>query len=1532
MKVTNFAIHHSTAVFVLIACIIIGGIGAYKTIPKEAAPDVQIPVVIVSTAYFGVSPADIETLVTQPLEKEFKGLRDLDKMTSTSAESVSLVTLEFDPEVDIDEALQKVRDRVDKAKPDLPGDAEDPEIIEINASDWPVLIANVSGDMDLVRLKELGEELQDDIEGVSGVLRVDLTGGVEREIQINVDPDKLEHHKVSLNQVIGAIQRENVNLPGGSLEMGAMQYTVRVPGEFEEVPPMADIVVKSPEGEPVFLDDVATVKDGFKEPKTRSRLTTWREDENGVRQAVTQPNISLAVVKRAGENIIDIAQETKSIIDDYEQRYASDGLEVVVLNDMSTEIEASVRELENNIISGLVLVLLVLFFFMGGARNALFVAISIPMSMLLSFLVLMMLGITMNMVVLFALILALGMLVDNALVVVENIYRHASEGKTRVQAAIDGTQEVGWAIIASTATTVAAFFPMLFWPGIMGEFMGYLPTTLIIVLLSSLFVALVINPTVCAAFLKVKDGVSFSENEVPDLFIYRLYRRQLEWALKHRLVVVLIAIIALGGTIALFGQTSRGVEFFPETTPEKFTVNVENPDGTRLDQTDSLLQTLAGPLADHEDLVDAYIVDAGVKASSGGMGGGAGGNNTPHQGKISVDLVDIEDQPRPPSDLMDELREIYADVAGASVVLAKQSKGPPTGAPVSIEIRGDDLQVLGAIAQKVRHEVRAIPGIIDLKDDLELSRPEIQVLVDRRQAALLGVNTQSIAQTVRTAINGTEASVFREGEDEYDVTVRLRESDRNSVEDLEKLTVADKDNMRVPLVDVAHIEVRGGSGSIRHKDRERVVSVTANAAEGYLADNLLKEAQKRLADLEMPPGYEIAYTGEQEDQKEAGAFLAKALLAAVFLILLILVTEFNSIVQPFIILCSVLLSLIGVFWSLIITGMPFGIIMTGIGIISLAGVVVNNAIVMIDYINKLRDRGLDRHEAVVTGGLVRFRPVMLTAITTIGGMVPLVIGVSIDFVNTQIVVGGNSVEMWGPMAKVVSGGLLVATILTLVVVPVLYSLFDDIGRFGMRLVKGVSAAGLVVLAISIAPIAGAQQPPADGEQVGPDAGEAAQAQQEEGDRQDQQETQQESGLRPAEDELGEEISAERVLPLEEVREMAREQNLDVQLTQQQVAVAESQIRNAYSRVLPQVSASGNYIINQDEVGGEFPSPVPGEEPLSFVTQPKNTWSWEVGVTLPLSARAYPGIKIAYGRHEQAEARLEAAREQVDFSAVQLYYNLLLGRQFVAISRRQLASAKTLLRAAERRIEAGQATEFDRDRARGRVVEAEKDLEQARLSYVKARQSLANLLQIDADFEVTEPAEPAEPASLAQLKSTAQRERYSVEVERINQQLADLAVDEIYYRYLPTLSTTFKYSDSKDTALSEQDPQWQLIFGANWTLWDGGQREALLDERRAQLIAAELQQRQTLDNIDTELEQAWADYQSAQSQLRSSRLQVELAQKTLRRAQLGYENDVTTQLDLIDAQDRLTMAEINFAQDRLQVELSVRRLQYLAGQQ
>ena len=1522
MRLTRFSIDHAVAVYVLIACIILGGLLSYRSLPREAAPDIAIPIVMVSTPYFGVSPADIETLVTQPMERQFKNLRDLKEMTSTSAESASLIVLEFDPEVDIDEVLQRIRVEVDKARPDLPPDAEDTEVMEINSSDWPILVANVAGDLDPVRLKALAEDMQEDLEALPGVLRVSLAGGVEREIHVLLNPERMRQLGVSANDVSQALQSENINLPGGSIDIGSMKYTVRVAGEFDELESMRHIVVKSPDGNPIYLRDVAEIEDGFEDPTTFSRLTTWKENAAGERIPVTKTNVSLAIVKRSGENIVAIAEAAKEVIDRYDQQ-AGESVQITIVNDMSKNIAATVRELENNIISGMILVLLVLFFFMGGARNALFVAVSVPMSMLITFLVLSMLGITLNMVVLFSLLLALGMLVDNAIVIVENIYRHASSGKDRVTAAYEGTKEVGWAVIASTATTVAAFFPMLFWPGVMGEFMGFLPLTVIITLLSSLFVALVINPTLCATLLKVQDGVSFDEDSVPDLWIYRAYRNTLEFALNHRIIVALIAVGVFVGTFMVFGATSRGVEFFPKTTPEQFSVQVTLPDGTNIEETRSTLEDLQGPLATAPDLVTAWITDTGTQG--GGQAGGGG--EAPHYGQITVELKSIEDQPSDPNVFIEKLRQTFSKVPGAEIIMATQSMGPPTGDPISIEIAGDDLPTLASLSQQVMQEVRMIEGVIDLTDNLELTRPEIHVEIDRARAAVLGLSTQSVAQTVRTAINGSEAGVFREADEEYDILVRLPEDRRRAIADISQLTVVNKDGVHIPLVEVAEVVVRGGSGSIRRKDQERVVTVSGNVADGYLPAVALAEAQERLADLKLPAGYEIRYTGESQDQEEAAAFLGNALLAAVFLILLILVTQFNSIAQPFIIMFTVFLSLIGVLWSLIVTQAPFGIIMTGIGIISLAGVVVNNAIVLIDYINQLRARGWDRRDALIQAGLVRFRPVMLTAITTILGLLPIVLGVSIDFIDQSVTFGGASVEMWGPMGVAVTGGLLVATLLTLIVVPVLYSMFDSLSDLSQRIFKRVAAAGLVLslMMLVLPAVTSAQEAPA-----GDDVSEQTQ-------------TDDESELFPEVDDPGQierrslddaEIESEvtievsRTLTLDEARQLVREQSFDVQLAQNQVDSANTVIRQAYSALFPRFTASGNYTVNEEEVVLDFGDSLPpGIEVPPSVVQPKTDYRWNVAASMRVNFRSWPLIRQAYAQRDLAQAQVEMTREALDQAAVSTYFNLVMVRRMIDISVQQARSAQTVLGFTEAQVAAGTATEFELTRAQLRAVQTQKEVDRARQQYIQVRKAFAELLQTDDDFDVEVPERPEEVQG-DDLVERAEENRAAFEVNRLAMEVADLGIEDIYYQYLPSLSATFSYGGGKSTALAPGDPRWVLTLGAEWTLWDGGLREAQLKQAQAQRVAAELRQEQTRHQIASEIDQARADVEAARIQLDSGVTELELAQRGVEQAETAFRYGVATQLDVINAQDQLRLAQLARVQDELQLEMAVYNLQTL----
>jgi len=707
-----------------------------------------------------------------------------------------------------------------------------------------------------------------------------------------------------------------------------------------------------------------------------------------------------------------------------------------------------VSDLENNILSGLILILAVIFVFIGG-QSAVFVALAIPYSMFITFALLTGFGVTLNMVVLFSLILALGMLVDNGIVIVENIYRHMQQGESREEAALIGTEQVAWPVITSTLTTLGAFAPMLFWPGIMGEFMGYLPQTLIMALTASLFVALVINPVLSARYQKVKPLAAKGKNPGREPLVKRGYLRLLTWALNYRLIVVFMAFVLLVLSIASFVMFGKGTEFFPETEPRRAYVHIKAPEGTNLNASDKLVTEVERIVSGYEDI--QYVI-----SNIGSVGGdpfSQGGTGT-HINRVALDFKDFHDRSRRSSDIVKEVREkILKAVRGAEAQVEKEEEGPPTGPPVNLEISGNDILVLGDLAAQIRNKIRDIRGLVDLKDNFVKGKPEIRVRVDKEKAALLGLDTYTIAYTVKAAINGVKVGVYREGKEEYDILARLPEKDRRSVESLKRITVSGPRGEPIPLTSLAEVSLTSGVGAIQRLDQKRVVTISGDV-QGRLANEIIAEIDGLLRrDFTWPRGYTYQFTGEQREQAKAQAFLSKAFVATLFLILVVLLTQFNSFATPFIILTSVLLSLIGVFFGLLVTGKAFGIIMTGIGVISLAGVVVNNAIVLIDYYNQLLSKGLSSRDALLRAGLVRFRPVMLTAITTILGLLPMASGVSFDFKKFAWDIGGESSQWWGPMAVAVIFGLGVATLLTLIVVPVLCSLAHGLKNQGAGRVR-----------------------------------------------------------------------------------------------------------------------------------------------------------------------------------------------------------------------------------------------------------------------------------------------------------------------------------------------------------------------------------------------------------------------------------------------------------------------------------------------
>ncbi len=1014
MTITAYALKHRITVCVFVGILIISGISAYLSLPREASPDIVIPVIIVSTPYIGASPQDVENLITRPLEKELQSIENVKVIRSGSVEGASSITVEFNPNTDIDNALQRVKDKVDLAKPELPDDAEDPVVLEVNFSNIPMMLVALSGDYGLIRLKEIAEDLADQIEIIPGILEVHVAGGLEYEVKVDVDPDRLMAYKLAIQDVIDAIRRENLTLPGGSVTMGAYKYTVRVPGELETVSQIGDLLIKASHGRAVYIRDVAEVVYGFKERANYARLNQ-------------KPSVSLEIVKRSGENLIAIADQIKVVIDDLKPTFPA-GTQVTILGDQSKDIRMMVKDLENNIVSGLILVVLVLFFFMG-VRNAFFVGIAIPLSMLVAFVIISIMGITLNMIVLFSLILALGMLVDNAIVIVENIYRHLQEGQPHAKGALEGTGEVAWPVITSTLTTLCAFAPMIFWPGIMGEFMKYLPITLIITLSSSLFVGLVINPTFCASFMTRRETLE----ETSFQRVLNAYQHRLETALNRPGRTSLLAVSTLVLVIFAYYFLGRGIEFFPEIEPNTAYIDVRAPSGTNLETSDRLARQIESILADIPD-VETYVANVGV--SGGNIF--AAGEGVSHASRISIDFVEENLRQQSSFETIEEIRNKLNNLTGAEIELTQERAGPPVGAPVSVEVSGESFEVLGQLAARIKRMVAEVPGIVDLKDDYDRGRPEVRIVIDREAAALAGLDTRLIASTVRSAIYGTKASEYRLGEDEYDIRVRFKSDKRTSFADLARITL-EKDGKITPLSAVARIETGGGFGSIQRKDLKRVIAIEGKVQD-RTPDAAMRDVQALLSDFPLPPGYHIGYAGENEEQQKATAFLSKAFLLALAGIALILITQFNSLTLPFVILTSVVLSLIGVLIGLIVTRTPFGILMTGIGVISLAGVVVNNAIVLIDYTLQLRRRGLSARDAIIRAGVVRFRPVILTAMTTILGLLPLATGISFDFFAFSWEIGGRSSQWWGPMGVAVIFGLAFATALTLVVVPVLISL------------------------------------------------------------------------------------------------------------------------------------------------------------------------------------------------------------------------------------------------------------------------------------------------------------------------------------------------------------------------------------------------------------------------------------------------------------------------------------------------------------
>ena len=1020
MILSNYAIKFRVAVLVFVVVLVIAGAVSYVTLPREGSPDITIPYVFVTAYYEGTAPEEMEKLVTVQLEKQLNNVEDIKEIRSTSAENVSSIVIEFLAGEDIEQAKQRVKDKVDLAKPDLPPDLDEPVVDAFNfSSDFPVYIFALSGATDPERLKNLAEDLQERLEELPGIHRADLAGVREREIRVEIDLPRMIAYRIPLGHVMKRIAEENVTVSAGTIEMAGDKVQVRIPGEFQMVSELRDILLAEREGRPIYLTDIAAVTDTFKDVSSISRL-------NG------EPCVSLSLKKRAGENSVALIRKVKQIL--AENRLPPD-VKLTEVMDESDYIKSMIEELENNVVSGFLLVVVVLLIFLG-VRNALFVGLAIPLSMLVAFTIMGVRGTSLNMIVLFSLVLAVGMLVDNAIVIVENTYRLRTLGLSRREAARQGASEVAWPVITSTLTTLVAFWPLLFWPDIMGQFMGFLPRTLIVVLLASLFVAMVINPAICSFLIQARPKEA---HETTHWFVAG-YERFLRAALKHRVPVLLLGFFFLVLSIQVYVRFGKGVELFPDVDPRNATVSVKFPQGTSIERTDAVLKGIEKNLVHHPD-IKFFLTTVG----GGGQMSVGGGSAATHEGSIHVEFLDAADRQTNSLALIDLIRNEVGVIAGAEVKVEKAEEGPPTGAPVAIEISGDDYEMLEQVSSDILRAIETVPGLVDLQSDLEKALPEIQFHVDRHRAALLGLGTQEIGQFLRMAIYGIEGSQFRADEDEYDITLRLPENQRNTMNLLDQIFIPVQGGAPVPLSSLGRLDYTGGRGAIQRKQQKRVVTLTGNNQDRGV-DKILQDVKERMAAIPLPQGYTVDYTGDTEEMRDSGIFLMKAFGVASGLILVILVVQFNSLLLPLIIFFSVILSMIGVMWGLLLCQMRFGVIMTGVGVISLAGIVVNNAIVLIDCIRQRREEGLSAIEAVVSAGRLRLRPVLLTASTTVLGLLPMAIGYSLEIHQwpPKIIAGAESSAWWAPMAVAVLFGLTVATVLTLVLVPSMYSLAESL--------------------------------------------------------------------------------------------------------------------------------------------------------------------------------------------------------------------------------------------------------------------------------------------------------------------------------------------------------------------------------------------------------------------------------------------------------------------------------------------------------
>ncbi len=1116
-KPTSWAIDNKTSVYLLIIFVTILGVNKFVTTPKEQFPDIVIPTIYVQTTYVGNSPKDIENLVTRPIEKQIKGITGakINKLTSTSVQDFSAIIVEFETDVKTDVALQKVKDAVDKSKTDLPTDlTSQPNVVEVSLSDQPIMYVNVSGNYDGQHLKKFADDLKDKLEELSQINRVDEVGAPEREFQINVDNYKMQSSNVTFNDIANAVANENLDMSGGLLEVGNMKRTLQLKGQFKSASDIKQIIIRNTSAAPIYLKDIATIIDTVKQSESYARL-----DGKNV--------VTLNIIKRSGENLIETSDEVKRVVAEMKESQFPKDLAVVVTGDQSRTTRTSFNDLVNSIVIGFVLVLVILMFFMG-VTNAFFVALSVPLSMFVAFMFLpaadIIIGghVTLNFIVLFALLFGLGIIVDDAIVVIENTHRIFTEGKgkvTSIIAAKVAAGEIFIPVLAGTLTTLAPFFPLLFWPGLIGKFMIYLPVMLIFTLSASLIVAFIMNPIFAVDFMNhAEDGDTrksrvfrnplfytflvlgifldlshftfagnlliffsilmflnaylftgmihtFQNRSLP--WIMRHYESGLRWALKGWRPVWLLfsTFLLLVFSFVFLGIRKVPVVFFPKGDPNFIYVYLKLPVGTNVDYTDSVthqLENRVNKVLGIEDGKLNPLVESVISNVAIGAGNPQSGDRStrPELGRVQVSFVEFEKRHgRATTPIMDSIRAALKGIPGAEISVDQEQNGPPTDPPINIEIASDNFENLTTTASALKNYLDSIqtPGVEELKMDVDLTNPEITLTIDRQRAMIEGVSTAQIGQQIRTALFGRELSKIKDNKEEYKIQLRNTEVQRRNLTDLLNMKIFFREPTgaikSIPITNLVKIDFTSTYGSIKRKSLKRVITLYSNVLTGYTPTAVNAELKDAIDNFQnKADDVTITQTGEGKQQQETVSFLGSALLMALMLILFILVLQFNSISKPVIILTEIIFSIIGVLLGFAFTGMTISAVMTGLGIVGLAGIVVKNGILVIEFADVLRERGMKTREALIQAGKTRIIPVLLTALAAILALIPLAIGFNIDFVklfaelNPHIFFGGDSAVFWKPLSWTIIFGLAFAFFMTLFILPSMYLIAERLKR------------------------------------------------------------------------------------------------------------------------------------------------------------------------------------------------------------------------------------------------------------------------------------------------------------------------------------------------------------------------------------------------------------------------------------------------------------------------------------------------------